>query len=510
MKYLIINPYHNASHGIANYIKNLQKSLSDVDIITFENTKNLNATLFREAVSNYITRNFGYEDVIIEAPEAKASTLLISSKYNVHIRLHCPLAVAQKYDNQKPNQQEFSNELRVIHKAKMVSSPSYALVNELSDEINNEKVTYFKNPINIDSEEKYQKEYDLVFMGRFQELKGTKDINKILERLPSNFKVLLIGPKSNLFKISSNVKCSVEKKGEITGERRFSLIKKSKCLMMPSQFENCSMVILESLACKVPVVCWNVGGNSEIASPAVLKCAKFGDYDDFAHKIIDFVSNEVSTFSFDEALNIINEDFKAGISNLINQISQKKPIFYRGINNKDTHTYKQEDIKNYSPEHKKLRIFGVAFSNEHIEELWAPIIDSLEYDYRYVCRRPLGHHKVFNHIPFDINRKWFCHFDWIKDTDRLIGQIRAYKPNFILFHNGSHPIYKDALDKIKELKIPIIYSELGWFPQQDHIYFDKWGTNGQSYLSSLTAEQLCKKTQFQQIPKFALVGSMLF
>lgn len=63
-------------------------------------------------------------------------------------------------------------------------------------------------------------------MGRFQELKGTKDINKILERLPANFKVLLIGPKSNLFKLDPSVKCSVEKKGEVIGDKRFELVKK--------------------------------------------------------------------------------------------------------------------------------------------------------------------------------------------------------------------------------------------------------------------------------------------
>ena len=135
MKYLIINPYHNASHGIANYIKNLENALVGVEIITFENKRNLNAIAFREEVYDYVTKNFGYDDVIIEAPEAKASTLLLSSRYNVHIRLHCPLAIAQKYDGQKPNQQEFSNELRVINKAKIVSSPSYALAKELSSEI---------------------------------------------------------------------------------------------------------------------------------------------------------------------------------------------------------------------------------------------------------------------------------------------------------------------------------------------------------------------------------------
>ncbi|WP_139502108.1 glycosyltransferase family 4 protein, partial [Escherichia coli] len=73
----------------------------------------------------------------------------------------------------------------------------------------------------------------------------------------------------NLFKLDPSVKCSVEKKGEVIGDKRFELVKKAKCLIMPSQFENCSMVILESLACHVPVVAWDVGGNAEIAKPNI-------------------------------------------------------------------------------------------------------------------------------------------------------------------------------------------------------------------------------------------------
>ncbi|MED0019520.1 glycosyltransferase, partial [Escherichia marmotae] len=145
-------------------------------------------------------------------------------------------------------------------------------------------------------------------MGRFQELKGTKDINKILERLPANFKVLLIGPKSNLFKLDPSVKCSVEKKGEVIGDKRFELVKKAKCLIMPSQFENCSMVILESLACHVPVVAWDVGGNAEIAKPNILKCAKFGDYDDFAYKVNELISTPPKIKFFQEAIANINTD----------------------------------------------------------------------------------------------------------------------------------------------------------------------------------------------------------
>ncbi|KAE9637913.1 glycosyltransferase [Aeromonas veronii] len=498
MKYLIVNPYGNASHGIANYIKSLQNSLVDIDFITFENKKNLSPQKFREELFSYVTSRFGYDDVIIEAPEAKASTLLLPRQYKTHIRLHCPLAVAQKYDGQNPNEQEYSNELRVIHKAHIVSSPSYALAEEMKNEVSGKNFFYYKNPIDPSiSNVHTEKKYDLVFMGRFQELKGISYINRILELLPSSYNVLLFGANSNLLKISKKIKCNVHRKGQVTGDARFELIRSAKCLMLPSKFENCSMVILESLACHVPVVAWNVGGNSEIASTDVLSCSAIEDYQSFSNYIINYVSNPPKNDMFETAISLINNDFINGISALINKATFGSSSSFCGINFSQQHSISIQNNKSqnflFDSSSEKIRVFGVAYSNEHIEELWAPVIEYLGYEYRYVCRRPLGYHSVFKHSPFPVNTKWVCQFDWVKDTERLIKQIKAYRPNCILFHNGAHPVYKHVIDSLRSLRIPIVFSELGWFPQKDHVYFDQWGVNGLSYIANQTAEQLCER-----------------
>lgn len=507
VKYLIINPYHNASHGIANYINSIKKIIDGLEVIVYENKKNLSPTLFREDVYNYVTTKFGVNDVIIEAPEAKAATLLIPSSYNVHIRLHCPLAIAQKYDLQNPNQGEYSNELRVISKAKVVSSPSYALYREMQNELKNKPDFFFKNPIDPSIPMiKDDKKYDVIFMGRFQELKGISHINKILELLPSSYNALLFGPNSSAFKLSSKVSCNVVRKGQVLGEEKLKLIRSAKCLMLPSQFENCSMVILEALGSCTPVVCWDVGGNSEIATPKVLRTAKFGNHDEFAFKIKSFVENQPDFCDFEHAAQDINTDFNNGLKSLLLYINEESTIKYNGFNNSEKHIYTPYHKDTPKLDNNKLRVFGVAFSNEHIEELWAPIISYLGYDYRYACRRPLGHHSVFKHEPFPINKKWVCCFDWIKESERLIQQIKNYRPNFILFHNGSHPVYLNVLEQIKALRIPIVYSELGWFPQKDHVYFDAWGVNGKSYIASQNAEQLCNKSFEEPTEKTIVCG----
>jgi glycosyltransferase involved in cell wall biosynthesis len=511
------------NNGIATYI-NFVKTIKEQDIEILANTKKLPPEHFRQYIAETITRKYGIDEIIIESPEAKASTLYIPSNYRVHIRLHCPLAIAQKYDTKDINQIEFSHELRVINKATIVSSPSYALAQELSDELNISKFYYYKNPI-IDffqqKEERKEKAIDIIFMGRFQELKGMSYINQILLRLPSEYKVLLMGSNSSAFKISPNVKCTVLKKEAILSEERFELVKSSKVLILLSKFENCSMTILEALSCHVPVVAWDVGGNKEIACSKVLSCAKFEDYDDFVNRILLFIKKPPGYEDFYSSLKSINEDFSSGFDSVVSSL--KKPAqadgmnLYRGINFSETqqhHIAKHfNDIANDNT-NKKIRVFGIAYSNEHVEELWAPIIDKLGYEYRYASRRPLGYHTVFKHSPYPINKSWYCVFDWIQNSDRLVNQIIQYKPNFILFHNGSHPSYTNVLNKIKLLNIPIIFSELGWFPQKDHVYFDKWGVNGKSYIASLSFEQLCNTKDSQNKSKklsgdYALIALQL-
>ncbi|PLS01499.1 glycosyltransferase [Neobacillus cucumis] len=506
MKYLIINPYYNETNGIENSIKNTLAALDGkMDVELFANTKNLNKKQFQKAVYNYVTSKFGTEEVIIEAPEARASTLLLPKEYNVHLRLHCPLAVAQKYDGFKPDETIYSEELRVIHKAKAVSSPSYGLLKEMKNEIDSDNIFVFKNQYNknIKLYESEEKEYDVVFMGRFQKLKGIEYLNPILERLPENYKVLLFGKNSSKFKFSPNIKCSITVKEHIANDERFELVGKAKTLMMLSRFENCSMVILEALAAGTVVTCWDVGGNSEIASPDVMQVIPFEDIEKLVSEVMDIceTNHYPSTEKFMDALSKIDQDFASGVVSVVDHLlsneGEEKKI-YKGLNCSSQHQF------DYSKEFKTAnneflenpfgkRVLGFTISNEHIEEMWVPVVQKLGLEARYVCRRPLGFHTVFKN-PFPVEPKEFTQYDWIENPTRLIKNINNYKPNKLLFHNGLHPMYQDVLDEVKKLGIPFIYSELGWFPQKDHVYFDRWGTNGQSYLASLSAEAFCRKS----------------
>jgi len=509
--YLIVNPNPTSAHGISAYIDSLRKALPiGIEVHSLVNDKKLLYQDFREFVRQHVTTRYGVDEVFIEAPESRASTLLLPKDYRVHIRLHCPFAIAQKYDGVRQDQQAYSEELRAINKAAVVSSPSFALLRELRDEINVGKCFVFKNPCDLDIEaaEFTDKDIDVIFMGRFQRLKGVEYINSILELLPSHYSVLLLGLRATSFKISPKVQCVVRRKEHISGEERFDLLRRSKTLMLLSKFENCSMVLLEALSAKVVVIGWKVGGTPEVAGPPVLKIVPFENTDRFAAEIVaivDGASKYPGAKDFDAAVSLVNVDFKSGFREVLarldsaeddGQWSSRHPLDCSPLHifNESVQKISDKLGESRSLDDKPFgkRVLGFTISNEHIEEMWAPVVDVLGLDYRYICRRPIGTHSCFGYS-YPVMPEYYAVYDWIKHEDRLIYNILSYRPNKILFHNGSHPAYQKVLERVKALGIPIVYSELGWFPQKGNIYFDRWGVGGKSYLASLSAHELCGK-----------------
>ena len=519
--YLIVNPYpESASHGIANYFINLKNRLGSLGISYdyFSNSKNLSPDLFRVALSEYVHHKYGYEDVVIEVPEAKAASLAISKKYKTHIRLHTPIGVAQKYDGISVNKKLYEDELYAINTASIVSSPSYGLISELDNLISQKVISVYKNPTpkGIAPLSWENKDVDVMFMGRFQPLKGIEYINPILERLPAHCKVILMGNNSSEFRLSKKILCSVEVFENISTEKRFDYLKRAKNILQLSKFENCSMVILEGLACHATVHAWDVGGNKEIATNDVLKISPFGDIDYFSNQLLESLNTRPDPNLFNLALKSIDEDFEDGFHSLLKVGSDGTEV-YKGINKQKNWLPKIEYMgygntlaHNYSLEDFGTRILGFSISNEHVEEMWAPILNKFGVDYRFVCKRPLGFHYKFKNS-YPVKKDCFMHFDWIRFPDLLLSSIEEFKPHKILFHNGLHPIYQHVLDRVKRKfpSIPIVYSELGWFPQEGNIYFDTKGTNGASSIAGESFEKFCLQDYPQNFPKNTLRGNVL-
>jgi len=134
------------------------------------------------------------------------------------------------------------------------------------------RIFILPNVINMD-EYKYKdskKEYDVSFIGRLTYVKRLDIffgvISELVKEMPET-KVAMVGDGEELEKCKTLVKeLSLEGNVEFLGFRKDinQLINKSKILLLTSESEGMPSVIIEAMACGVPVVSSNVGDIGDI------------------------------------------------------------------------------------------------------------------------------------------------------------------------------------------------------------------------------------------------------
>lgn len=154
-------------------------------------------------------------------------------------------------------------------------------------------------------------------------------------------------------------------------------------------------------------------------------------------------------------------------------------------NNKNFYFNKKKYVK---------KIIGITISNEHIQELWHPLFNKLNFDYRYFSIRPLNEYILWDkdlsiNSERLINKEKCFICNWIKDPKLLYDTIEEFAPDFLIIHSGSHPAYQKIIREINfRYEIPILFSELGWFPQKYNFYIDNIGTNAKSSIAYSSIE----------------------
>lgn len=323
MHYLLLNPFNPTYYnGICSYFNNAELLLRGLyQLDKFENTFGDDLVNFRQRALDYVSSNYNRSNVIIEAPETRAATLLFDRGWKVHVRLHTPMAICEKYDGIPIDQQRLSDEIRVISQAQAVTSPSKGINHELSYYIDTSRFVINKNPIllerlNLTSS---RKDIDVIYMGRIQRLKGAEHLTHIFSSLPQGTRVAIIGSGASDFEVPDNVDLQI-KSDHINDNSRFEILSKAKVSIVPSIFENCSMAILEAIATRVPVVAWRVGGNSEF-DESVVTTVQYGDVKAFCGAIQRCLAAPQTATAFETAVRQINESYVASIKLIVSQLS---------------------------------------------------------------------------------------------------------------------------------------------------------------------------------------------
>jgi glycosyltransferase involved in cell wall biosynthesis len=337
MRYVLINPYPIARpNGITTYTRNLLHMLEErgVEATCISNDGQVPRAEFQQIVRDAVTTRFRPDEVLIEAPELSSSTLLLPPAYRVHVRLHCPSALVQRHNAVPVDLEQFQKELHVVRTAHIASSPSFALLRELEPYLDVARIHVYKNPPPDPALMAPEpKQHDVLYMGNFGRLKGTDFLNPLLTRFPPHYSVVLVGRFSEGFEVSPDVRCRVRVGALISGVERLALLARSRVALSPSRFENCSMMVLESLAAGTVVAGWRVGGHHEIADSRLIRLAPFGDVDALASIIATAVDGAYpGPAEFRSATEALDADFRHGWSQMwaiATGASQAKT--YRGL-----------------------------------------------------------------------------------------------------------------------------------------------------------------------------------
>ncbi|HZS34434.1 MAG TPA: glycosyltransferase [Methylomirabilota bacterium] len=337
--YVLVNPFpRHRANGVTSYLRNLRLFLrrSGIPVVCISNDRDLPRREYQRHVRDALLPRLRTGRVVVEAPELKAPTLLLPPDAAVHVRLHCPNALVEAGNGWPVQWGEFAEEMEVARTARVVSSPSHALLRALDGHLAARAVHVYKNPPPpgvLPQLRPGARGRDVAFLGRFMRSKGVDSLVPVLERLPAGQSVALAGRDADRFAVPSPVRCQVALHGEIAGRARWRFLGEARVSLVLGRFENCSMTILESLAVGTVVVGWRVGGNGEIASPRLVRLVALDDCDALVATVLQALREpHPDPEEFREAVARVGADFRAGWRRVWSGLRGGRPVpVYRGM-----------------------------------------------------------------------------------------------------------------------------------------------------------------------------------
>ena len=149
-----------------------------------------------------------------------------------------------------------------------------------------------------------EKVQDILFVGRFQKVKGLDILLSSLKHLflseLRKYKVGVVGPFSPdqravlMRNVPEELREMIEFYGTVPHEDMPHFFNSSRLVVVPSRYETFGLPALEGIACGVPVVASNVGGLPEIVNAEVGLLFEAGDSTALAKAISKGMSEEVA------------------------------------------------------------------------------------------------------------------------------------------------------------------------------------------------------------------------
>jgi glycosyltransferase involved in cell wall biosynthesis len=162
-------------------------------------------------------------------------------------------------------------------------------------DINADKITYINNGVNLESYYKVSDEIKrVVFIGRLVKWKGVPFFRKIIESLPSDVELLIVGSGSlenEVIDLCVNNK-NIKFLGQIPFARIPDVLAISDILILPALTEASPFVIMEAMAAGVPCISFSVGNIPNLIENGTGYLIQPYDINDFCSKLVFLLEND--------------------------------------------------------------------------------------------------------------------------------------------------------------------------------------------------------------------------
>jgi len=165
--------------------------------------------------------------------------------------------------------------------------------------IESDRIFIHENGIDLSSIRKVNKldiiHYDAIFIGAYRPQKGIPDLIDIWEKVckkRKNSKLAIIGDIPLKKEVQERkMETNISLLGTKIGQEKIALLKSSTFFIFPSFYESFGNVVLEAIACGLPVIAYDLPVYREIYPKGMVRVS-IGSIEEFAKKALELLENQ--------------------------------------------------------------------------------------------------------------------------------------------------------------------------------------------------------------------------
>ena len=309
MKYLLVDPTTTRLSGISTYTRLAQRLLQDNGLQVHAMTRQMEET--EDNFNRRVVRAAPEYDWL-EVPESCSAVQGLVGASRFHLRLQGSRFLGALVERGTGDEDDRLGEMLNVQRADIISTPSRAGLRLANRVYPVPASSIYPNPAPraTPGASGGPRDLDVLFLGRFQELKGTAFLPRIVSGLPAHFRILLAGRGCCEWVLAHGLERAVMVMESPQGESRMELYRRAKVVIVPSLYETFSYVACEALACGAHVVTWDGFGLQEWISRGSLRTARPWDVADFVAQILG--ATDAAPTPVDPDLLAVNQAFVAG------------------------------------------------------------------------------------------------------------------------------------------------------------------------------------------------------